>query len=171
MAKITASKMQVRVLELLGKEHDGSYDMAARLLEEMGLPKNGVPADHTPASAKKLTDEELTALLPKADTDVEVETEAERKAREKREAYERKQEAHARNMERDERLMERQKQNDALRAAGYRWVKYTEEDREAFDPEYYMKNDAWVLVDANGKPVNLEEALKAAGYYQPGFLK
>src|SRR5690554_2794235 len=80
---IPASITQTRVLALLNKDFDGSYDMAARLLEAMGLPKNGVPAGQTPGSVKKMTDAELLELLPAADTSVEVLTTQELKAQER----------------------------------------------------------------------------------------
>lgn len=83
MAIMQASKLQARVLGLLGKEFDGTYDMAARLLEEMGLPKNGAPEGYTARQANKLSDDELLALLPEADTSVEVLTTQELKAQER----------------------------------------------------------------------------------------
>jgi len=165
---IQASITQRRVLALLNKDFDGSYDMAARLLEAMGLPKNGVPAGQTPGSVKKMTDAELLELLPTADTSVEVLTTQELKAQERAHWARVRAEAEARR-EADRKA--RRKQNDALAAAGYRWQKWSEEDREGFDPEAHLKNDAWVLVDSQGRPVDLDEALKAAGYYTgPGFV-
>lgn len=168
MAIMQASKLQTRVLGLLNKEFDGTYDMAARLLEEMGLPKNGAPEGYTARQANKLSDDELLALLPEADTSVEVLTQAELKAQERAHWARVRAEAEARR-EADRKA--RRKQNDALAAAGYRWQKWSEEDREGFDPEAHLKNDAWVLVDSQGRPVDLDEALKAAGYYTgPGFV-
>lgn len=64
MATTPTSKSQTRTMALFGLECDGSYDMAARVLENAGLPSDGVPAAHTWRTMGKLSDVELLAALP-----------------------------------------------------------------------------------------------------------
>jgi hypothetical protein len=64
MAITPISATQQRVTALYELSHDDSYDMAARVLEAAGLPRDGVPAGHTWRTVKKLSDDELRAALP-----------------------------------------------------------------------------------------------------------
>lgn len=163
MAVMKASKLQARILGLLGKEFDGTYDMGARLLEEMGLPKNGAPEGHTARSAGKLSDDELLALLPEADTSAEVATHDEAKAQDDAYWTRVKREAKEAAQEREAERAERRKLNDALRAEGYRWVWLDEEARDAFGGNPWDE-DRWALFGPDGKETAVEAAKAAIGW-------
>lgn len=149
-----ASKLQLRILALLSQQCDGTYDHASRILQAMGLPKNGAPKGYTARQCGKLTNDELIRLLPQAIEPMEeVETYEEKRQREQREYHQAKQE-HKRKYEERERL------NNALRAAGYQWQKMTEEDWEAYDCFPPHMPTGWVLFTPDNKPVGLDDAIK-----------
>jgi len=151
MARVTlASITQARVLGLLGKEFDDTYDMAARLLEAMGLPKNGCPAGKTPGEVKKMEDAELLALLPVADIAAEVETAEEAKAADRAHWAQVKADANARAVEREADRKARREMSDRLAAHGWRWVYWDEEGGEAFGRQPWEK-DRWVLMGPGGE--------------------
>lgn len=64
MAEYPISKTQARLCGLLNLQHDGTDNMAARLLEAAGMPPNGQPAGHTWRTCAKLSDADLLAALP-----------------------------------------------------------------------------------------------------------
>lgn len=63
MSETPSSKSQIRLMDLLGIEHDGSYSHAARSLEAQNLPTDGLPFGETWRTAGKLSDSELLAKL------------------------------------------------------------------------------------------------------------
>jgi len=150
--KMQASKLQERILTLLNKDFDGSYDMASRLLEEMGLPKNGAPEGYTAREAGKLSDDELLTLLPTADTTAEVLTEAEVKAQEAEERKAAYADRKARDKEYRAERKAQQEEKEALAAAGYRWQLAADEDEQEY----------WTLVK-DGKEVDYRDAMAAIG--------
>lgn len=64
MAATPTSKSQTRTMAMFALECDGTYEHATRVLENAGLPGDGVPRGHTWRSMKKLSDAELLAALP-----------------------------------------------------------------------------------------------------------
>lgn len=167
MAIIKASITQARVLGLLKKEFDGTYDMAARLLEAMGLPKNGVPVGKTPGEVKKMKDAELLALLPQADTTAEVVTAEEAKSANRSHWAEVK--ASAKEWARDREIYRKDSQelSDKLRRHGWYWVWWDEEAGEAFGRRPWEK-DRWVLMGPGGQileAVLLPELISKLGIY------
>lgn len=156
MAIMQASKLQKRVLELLGKEHDGTYEMASNLLTEMGLPKNGAPNGYTARQAGKLSDEELLELLPTpTNLDAEVETREERKAREAEEQKQAYIEYRERKRQKEKEYDERRRINNILRKHGYKWRYMTEEDWDGFVGDYYKRPEGWALFDKDGNQVDV----------------
>lgn len=58
------SKGQARAFRVFGESnHPKTYYRAASVLEEKGLPRNGVPVGHNWRSVKAMSDKELLPLL------------------------------------------------------------------------------------------------------------
>lgn len=157
MAKQTpSSRTQDRILELLGFDFDGTYPHAARTLEDAGLPANGMISDLDAREIKKLSDEELRAMLPEAVEATDVKTTASIVA-EKNQAV------------RDAKAARKQrvKTNDRLRAHGFRWIKTAghadnihPRDLDAMDRSDAGMSD-WMLVDSSGNQTTVGAALAA----------
>lgn len=68
------SASQDRMISLFGLTCDGTTAHAQAVLTAAGLPSNGIPVGLTPQKAKKLTDAEIVAMFPSANTATAVET-------------------------------------------------------------------------------------------------
>lgn len=154
MADRDSSKSQDRLMSLLSLTADGTYEMAGRVLEAAGMPKDGLPTGETWRTAGKLSDAELLAALPIPKTAVApVPTTAEvREARvqlglDRREAY-----------------RERRRTNDLLRQHGYRWSKVPMPGANNPSPLMDDWDEAWTLVSPDGREVTVGQAKREIGY-------
>jgi len=148
MTEKPVSKTQERVLNLFRFQGAENYTHATRILTAANLPGDGVPRGETWRSVKKMTDEQLTAVLPKPKvTEREVAAPKFHRwthgdaiaAAKKRGAL-----------------------NEKLRAAGYRWYKDDEESAE-HDITVDSAESEWVLLDPDGNEVSVAEAKRRLG--------
>ena len=76
--------------------------------------------------------------------------------------------------------MNRDEQNKILRANGYKWVKYDQDELD--DNDDFDRNPGWYLFAANGREVSVQRAMreieigvetvaKGLAYARPGLLR
>lgn len=147
MADVPSSNTQDRVMRLFGLLNDGTYAHASQVLEAAGLPSDGVPAGMTWRSVKKLSDDELRAVLPaSAVCSSTVPTLAEQREAAQREHQQRRLEQR-----------ERDRTNAFLREHGFHWTRMALPD----SPSPLMDDwqERWVLLDPQGNVTTVASAL------------
>lgn len=149
MAEAPTSKSQARALRLSGLPAVDTYAAARAALEAAGLPGDGVPGGHDWRSAGKLADEALVVLL-KPDPMVAARTATAPAAARPQTWGDQIRASKA-----------RERQNRALRAAGYRWERRGVPNQSPLALDDW--DPAWVLVGPDGAPVALAAALAAIG--------